>query len=122
MIKRKINFELYESLIIIKKYSKKIILVKENGIYNVLDSDLIKKLQSDLNYPIRINMIGVNKSKVVSIIKQLKDRETKIYYKLKYKNFDNEKHKAIVWDIILVKNQNYLYKENIVQKIKTKKK
>ena len=61
MIKRKINFELYESLIIIKKYSKKIILVKENGIYNVLDSDLIKKLQSDLNYPIRINMIGVNK-------------------------------------------------------------
>lgn len=122
MIKRKINFELYESLIIIKKYSKKIILVKENGIYNVLDSDLIKKLQSDLNYPIRINMIGVNKSKVVSIIKQLKDRETKIYYKLKYKNFDNEKHKAIIWDIILVKNQNYLYKENIVQKIKTKKK
>ena len=96
MIKRKINFELYESLIIIKKYSKKIILVKENGIYNVLDSDLIKKLQSDLNYPIRINMIGVNKSKVVSIIKQLKDRETKIYYKLKYKNIDNEKHKAIV--------------------------
>ena len=67
-------------------------------------------------------MIGVNKSKAVRIIKQLKDRETKIYYKLKYKNFDNEKHKAIVWDIILVKNQNYLYKENIVQKIKTKKK
>ena len=117
-----IKFDNYNVDLVVFRVGKSILFKIKGMVVSLeINNDTIKLLKENINFPIKMQCIGLSKAQIGKVVGELKNKETNVFFKKNEPKKNNNSELLLCYDVLFINKKDIKY-QNADNILKVKKK